>query len=665
VTERSRARDEGRPGPAGEPRGRRGWRLLAVVLALLVAAAVLAVARYAPVLDDVRALRDSARQLAADVQALEPADLDRATLTRLHDGLHALEERIVPIRGLVTEDPVVGVLRGAPIAGPQVEAAHALVDAADSLVEAASIGIDLGDRLIGLREAAAADPERPLMPGLVGLMADSTDEVDRVAALVGSASERLASIPADALGPIREAADLVSGPLERYGPLLDAYREVDDVLPGVLGWGGERRYLVLAQNPAEIRPAGGYVGTVGVIGFRDGAMSELRFQDVYELDLLPGLPFIEPPEELAAHLLGDDQSWRLSDAAWSPHFPTGARRALEFYAIQTGDEDLAGVIGITTFALDRLLEVVGPVTVEEYGVTVQPGEVTLTLLGVTRGTPTSTEGRKDILDALARTAMSRLLAVPPEQWTALLEAVMDIERERLAVAWFEDPDAQRLVSGTGLHGAVRDDAGDYVYAVESNMAPTSKYNLVIDRRDSLVVGLSAEGDALTSLRLDWRNDAGLPGEPYASLRRFSNNTDGWYGAYLRVLVPEGSELVAASGRDSQERRGVERVSREAGRAVFGNYLLMPPGDSTMTWFWSTPGVATPTADGWEYQLLVQKQPGARPHRLAVRVDLPAGAEVLDLPEGATVEDGSVRVEALLETDVEFVVHYRLSAPAAS
>ena len=306
-------------------------------------------------------------------------------------------------------------------------------------------------------------------------------------------------------------------PLERYEPVLDAYRELDDVVPRMLGRGEPVRYLVLAQNPAELRPQGGYAGTIGVIGLRDGVIEELRFQDVYDL-ITPDLPFVQAPDELVDHLLGEDQSWRLADAAWSPDFPTSAREAIAHYAIETGDEDIDGVIAITTFALDRLLEVVGPVTVDEYDVTVQPGDVTLTLLGATRGTPTDVEGRKDVLDALARQTMQRLLALPPQEWAPFVEALADIGRERMAVAWFDDDDVPTADRRERLVRAVRQEPGDYVYVVESNMAPTSKYNLVVDRSDSLTVKVDEDGDALNSLRMDWQNRAGERGEPYRSLR---------------------------------------------------------------------------------------------------------------------------------------------------
>ena len=195
--------------------------------------------------------------------------------------------------------------------------------------------------------------------------------------------------------------------------------------------------------------------------------------------------------------------------------------------------EVDGVIALTTFALDRLLEVVGPVDVPAYDVTVEPGDVTLTLLGATRGAPGDLKGRKDVLDALAREVTQRLTSLPPEQWGSTVEALEDIGREKMAMIWLVDDEAQQAVVDAGWAGQVRQDPGDYLYVVESNVAPTSKYNMVVDRSDSLVVQLDEEGNALNSLRLDWNNRADEDGEPYRTLRESSENEDGWYGAYTR------------------------------------------------------------------------------------------------------------------------------------
>jgi hypothetical protein len=241
----------------------------------------------------------------------------------------------------------------------------------------------------------------------------------------------------------------------------------------------------------------------------------------------------------------------------------------------------------------------------------------------------------------------------------MAEALQNIGTQKLALAWLKDASAQELIVDGGWGGLLRDDPGDYVYALESNMAPTSKYNLVVDREASLVSKIAADGSALDSLRLDWRNDAGEAGEPYASLREFSNNEEGWYGAYLRLLVPQGSDLVTANGAASDQVRGAEILADDAGRSVFGNYLFMPPGESMMSYLWTVPDAAVETAAGWEYRLLVQKQPGARPEPWSIRVDLPDGAEIVELPDGAEARGERVFIEANLDRDLELLIRYTL------
>ncbi|MFV2065102.1 MAG: DUF4012 domain-containing protein, partial [Chloroflexota bacterium] len=260
-------------------------RWLGLVVILVVVAGALGFLRYSPLISDVRGVRDSAQRFSDQARALEAAELDRDVVASLRAGLDDLDQQLEPIRSLVQDDPLVGVARALPAIGAQVAAADALVRAADSLVEAGELGLGVADRFVELRESNDADPEFGMMQGLVGLMVESSDDVDRIGELVDAASMQLAEIPPEALSQIREARDLVADPLDTYLPLLEQYREVDDVLPGLLGWDGERRYLVLAQNPAELRPAGGYAGTIGVIGFKDGALVEQSFQDVYVLDL--------------------------------------------------------------------------------------------------------------------------------------------------------------------------------------------------------------------------------------------------------------------------------------------------------------------------------------------------------------------------------------------
>jgi hypothetical protein len=627
------------------------------VVALAVVGAI-AAWRYLPAVDSARTLADRASALAAEMRSMGVEDLDEARVADLTSKLDAMEGDLAPIRELLAGDPLVGLARALPFTGPQVTGADAVVAAATGVLAAGDIGMGVGERFTAIRGQQATGGSG-MLPQLVGLLADSTDEIDRMGDHLDAALVALARVPDEVVGPIARARDEIQGPLERYGPLVTELRAADDVLPDILGWREPRRYLVLAQDPAELRPGGGYSGTIGIIAFEGGALTERRFFDVYTLDTKRGLPYVEPPEALRDHLLGD-LPWQLADANWAADWPTAAQDALRLYTLESGDEDIDGVIAITTYALDRILRVIGPVEVPEYDTVVRPGQVTMIGLRLTRSSDDPDTNRKEFLNVLATTTLQRLFGMPPEQWMPLVQQMQDVGEERLAMAWFADPDAQALMERIGWDGKVRQDAGDYVYAIDSNVAPTSKYNLVVERRSLLNVELGPEGRAVSTLRLDWQNDAGKEGDPYDFLRTASTSQEGMYGDWLRVLLPADAELLGAAGQAQVPISGAEEITTEAGRASVGNFLLIPPGAASMTYQWTTPGVATLQDDGtWLYRLTIQKQPAHAPEPLTLRVALPEGAEVIAATEGFTVDGGRLAWSSTLTRDLELEIRYRV------
>lgn len=643
--------------PASPRRHRRRLVVIACIgVALLLIAGVGAV-RYLPVVDAARQARASASALMSDLKALTPGDLDAETIGRLSVTVEDLAERQRTIRELLASDPLVGLARALGPSRATIVGADAVVAATGALLDAARTGLSVGGRFAELRDAAVAGGTDSLLGSVVEMMATSTDEVDGIVGLVAEAESRLAAVPPDAAPQVLELRDMLVEPLARYGSLLDAYQRMDDVLPRILGRDGTRRYLVLAQNPAEIRPTGGFTGTIGILELRDGGIEQMDFQDVYVLDSQTGMPYQEPPEALRAHLL-NRSSWELADANWSPDFPTAAQDASRLYTLESGDADIDGVIAITTFALDRLMEVTGPIEVSEYGVTVEPGDVTVVGIASTRDDSQGFE-RKRFLDVLATTALDRLLATPPARWGELLEVVEQIGRERLALAWFPDPAEQALVSGTPWGGEIRTDAGDYLALVDANVTPSSKLSLVVERSTDLDVTLDADGGAASTLRIGWQNEADLPGEPYTTLREASLNTDGVYGVYSRVLLPDGAQLVDAVGESLLPVTGVEAIEEEAGRIGLGNYLLIEPGPAWLEYAWKTPDVVIADGDDRHYRLTIQKQPGMGPEPLRVAIHLPDGAAVLEATPGTTIRGGDVTLETTLVEDLQLEIGYRL------
>src|SRR3989344_28805 len=94
-----------------------------------------------------------------------------------------------------------------------------------------------------------------------------------------------------------------------------------------------KKYLILFQNPSELRPTGGFPGTYGVVTFKDGKLQDLKVDDVYNLDgQLQEL--IVPPIQLQ-HIT---PNWGMRDANWFIDFPTSARKITAFYKKESGYE---------------------------------------------------------------------------------------------------------------------------------------------------------------------------------------------------------------------------------------------------------------------------------------------------------------------------------------
>lgn len=648
-------------GPVRGPRARvTRTRVLRVGLAMALVLGLLgawAAVRYPPLLDDARDLRDALERMADRAVAAGP-DIDRAGLQALRTDLAAARHHHARLAEVVERDSLVSLAAIVPAVGHQRDAAASLLTATAALLDAGDRVALVVDRYVAIseREPSGAGAGST-MAGLVGMIADSRADVAAALDAITAAQTSLAAVPDDAIGQIVAARDRARDLLGRYAPLIETYAEVDDVLPAILGWEGRRRYLVLAQNPAELRPSGGYIGTYGIVEFEAGQLVGHQFRDTQSLDGVAGLPYVEPPEPLRAHLLGE-RSWRLSDANWSPDFPTTARDAIELYRVESGDA-VDGVIALTTYALDELMTVLGPIEVPDYGVTVAPGETTLTAFAQTR--PASVAAgtdRKAFLQSFASELFDRLLTLPMGQMPDLLPAFQTIAQERLASVWLVDPEGQAFVEAGGLGGGVRVDDGDFLYLIDANVGPVSKLNLVTERRSELEVRLDAYGNAHHALTVTWQNRIGEPGLLRDMLLAYQQRET--MGSYVRVIAPELSRLESVEGgSDRLPVRGADSVGVEGGRAVFGVYHIVPPGTAVVRMRWVAPYVVDDpdSAGSRRYRLTLQKQPGTVADAVAIRIVPPEDARIIAAADGITVSPAGdvAEISTDLRTDLELWV----------
>jgi hypothetical protein len=627
-----------------------------IVVALIVAATILAVVRYLPALDEARSLRTDLVAMASRVQAAG-LEIDRPALDGLGRDLAAARDRLNRLADLLAKDPLVGVARVFPPTAADVRGADTVIGAARDVFDAADQGMAIGGRFVQIKEAQAAAPgTTSALAQLVELMATSRDRALAAQAALARAHDLLATVPDGLAGPVENARDAMAQRVDKYGPLLDAYVTVSARLPAILGWDGPRRYLVLTQNPAELRPTGGYTGSYGIIAFDRGRVTERSFRDIFLLDLPWSYPFIKPPTELANYLLGPKQPWQLADANWSPDFPTSAQDAIRLYTNESGDTKIDGVLGITTYTIDELLKVTGPVTIPEYQATIASGETTLKTLQLTRVARKPGDNRKAFLSTFADRLLATLLGLPPRQWGEILGQANTFQSQRLLLAWFKNAADEAFVTTGGFGGAVRQDPGDYVYPVDSNVAPASKMNAIATRSLRLEVAIDPLGNAQNTLDVTWQNPIDTPvGKPYRELPTLENLRI--LGMYFRLLAPERSRVVSVSGGSFARLSAPAVVAQEAGRTVIGAYLMVPPGSASLRYVWISPYAADADETGGLYRLTIQKQPGLLPGPLTLTIRVPDGFRISAASQGLTVAGQSATLQTTFTQDIVLGLRY--------
>ena len=643
-----------------DPRRRRRYLLAGGVIALVtvlgVAAGLLAVFRYLPALDEGRTLQADLVAMASRVQAAG-LEIDRPALDDLDRDLAASRRRLDRLADLLATDPLVGLARALPPTAAVIRGTDAVVEAARDLFEAADQGLAMGRRFVEIKEAQAAHPATAsALAQIVELMATSRNRALAAQAALGRARDALATVPDGLAGPVESARDAMTARLDTYGPLLDSYLTVSARLPAILGWDGPRRYLVLTQNPAELRPTGGFIGSYGIVTLDRGRLAEHSFRDIALLDHTNDYPFVKPPTELANYLLGPTQSWQLADANWSPDFPTSAQDAIRLYANESGDTRIDGVLGITTYTIDELLTVTGPIAVPEYRATIASGETTLKTLQLTRVAQQPGDNRKAFLSTFADRLFAALFGLPPRQWGDLLGQADTFRSQRLLLAWFKNPDDQELVARGAVDGAVRQDPGDYVYPVDSNVAPASKLNAITTRSLRLEVAIDQFGNARNTLDVTWENLIDRPvGKPYRELPTIEDRRT--LGMYFRLLAPERSRVEAVSGGSFAKLTAPAAVEEETGRTVIGTYLRLPPGSASLRYVWISPYAADANETGGLYRLTIQKQPGLLPGPLTLIIRVPEGFRITNASEGLTVAGRTATLQTTFSQDIELGLRY--------
>lgn len=449
--------------------------------------------------------------------------------------------------------------------------------------------------------------------------------------------------------------------LEDTIPLLE-------IAPLLLGYPQEKTYLFVLQNSDEMRPAGGFIGTYGLITFDAGHITKFSTDDVYNLDrFVPAArrPLAPPP--IVKYL--EQPRFYLRDANWSPDFPTSAKQILKFYHEELKTvcdqkpqlilhdscfmihQNIDGVIAIMPEAIRPLLKLVGPITVS--GQTFTAGNLTdaleyeVEIAFEQKGIPRPQ--RKQIISELGHALIAKVLAFPSEKWPEVLHLVRSALEEKQLLLYSTDETLQALLTLQGWAGEIKPVSGDYLAVFDANL-----FSLKTDPYVPRSIFYTVRKEA-----------AGLTGE-VEIVYTYPKAGPVWktkgYRTWTRVYVPKGAVLQEAAGAMEEEesrKLGRVEVGQEFDKIVFGAFVALQVGETKRLRFkYRLPEYVAQSVENGSYELHVQKQPGTVGHTLTVAVDLGKVPKHWE-PRGlAVARDGSrLTWQSSLRRDQRFRIEF--------
>ncbi len=628
------------------------------------------------------------------------------TAKRVYDLSLLVWQDVSELRELATGSPSLKTVRAI---GPSLETLRQDFDALQSEVEpflwigprldwVPTYGADLASApdLLALADALLASADQSyqaLLPLLEGYDSDSADlDPAQLVGLLNQAQPQLAES--------RASLDLARAARARLDParlsprLRDLVEDVDRILalmddglmlaveiPRVLGASSEgpKTYLLLAQNEDELRPSGGFITAAGTLLLQDGRILHLTFQNSGNFDNWDR-PYPVAPWQLQQYMNSPVLIFR--DANWFTDYRTAALYAEYLYSY-ANEHSVDGVIAFDQHLLVEVLRVTGPVKLEGEATPIDSDNVIAFMRA--EKTPTAedlasgTWDNKAFINKIAAALLQKLLAgeIPPEQLVTLATTALN---ERHLMVQLDNPALTEFLARRGWDGALRPVPGDFLMVVDSNVG-FNKTNAVVQTGFSYDVDLTDLAAPRSQLVVSHRNNAAavIPCRPYAfmdftlpDLEEFREKDypiNRCYWDYLRVYTLAETELLGAtvqtvpaewmiSGRAVPPQVDILEEEMEGLRG-FGTLKVVPGGESLSSSFrFGLPAsVVRPASAGrMVYRLKIQKQPGTQGGAVTVRVHLPGGATIQEVPPGAVVQGGNILIETILTTDLtlEFV-----------
>lgn len=225
------------------------------------------------------------------------------------------------------------------------------------------------------------------------------------------------------------------------------------------------RWIIVFMNNHELRPGGGFIGSVGFVHMRNFRLERFEIVDVYELDGQVS-NHTQPHYAVATYLHKPTEFIR--DSNFEPFFSTNAEVLLgHLQTLPNRRGSYAGVIGVTVSGFEEILRLVGPIELPTYHVVITPQNISHWLDTTIQNNffPGSTY-KRDVLSSLSNHTLRALSEQDPIHlmWTGAT-----LLKKRAIVGYSTDPTLQAVFEAYSLSGPSIKKYQNWLLPVDANV----------------------------------------------------------------------------------------------------------------------------------------------------------------------------------------------------
>lgn len=387
-----------------------------------------------------------------------------------------------------------------------------------------------------------------------------------------------------------------------FTALIDDMNNMTDLigaLETVFGADDFKRYLIIFQNNHELRPTGGFMGSFAIVDMQKGRLLNIEVPGGGTYDIKGQLDqYVEPP--LPLQLMNG--RWEFQDANWFPDFSASAEKMAWFYR-HSRSATVDGVIAINASVLERILNVLGPLENEQFGLLLSSEDALRQLQEEVELDYDREENKpKAVLGSVLEQLLEELPHLENLQVVGLITQLYEALEQREIQIFMKDEDVQKQLREYGWTGEIVSTpvGQDYLQVVFANVHG-QKSDAKIQQEIEHQAVVQDDGSVVDTVIIR-RTHSGTPGETFYGVNNIG---------YIRAYVPEGSVLLDAGGftyppeeefkvpqewykkdsdlQNKEIEEGVHiktgtRVTREFGKTAFGNWMIVPPGETREVYF---------------------------------------------------------------------------------